>query len=79
MGMSHGYPNAHDAPYPEDMQAARARIMAASKASGLAFLNGVNTENVASMIEGGVRICASRTGEEAAKVGREYTKRTMPV
>ncbi len=79
MGMSHGYPDAHDAPYPEDMQAARARIMAASKASGLAFLNGVNTENVASMIEGGVMICASRTGEEAAKVGREYTKRTMPV
>ncbi len=79
MGMSHGYPTAHDAPYPQEMQAARARVMAASKAAGLAFLNGVYTENVVSMIEEGVMICSSRTGEAAAKVGRDYTERAMPV
>ncbi len=79
MGMSHGYTTAHDAPYPEEMQAARVRVMAASKAAGLAFLDGVYTENVVRMIDEGVMICSSRTGEAAAKVGRAYTKRAMPV
>jgi 4-hydroxy-2-oxoheptanedioate aldolase len=79
MGMSLGYPGAHDAPYPENMIDARDRVMAACKAAGLHFLNGVNTENVAEMIEKGVMICSSRTGEEAAKVGRAHTGREMAV
>lgn len=80
MGMSLGHPDAHDPPYPPDMQAARSRVMAACKAAGLFFLNSVSPDNVTRMIDEGVRICAAgRRGEEAAKVGRAYTKRTMPV
>jgi hypothetical protein len=30
-------------------------------------------------IDEGVSICAGRDGESAAKIGRGYTKRTMPV
>ena len=38
MGMSMGYPDQHDEPYPPEMLTARTRIMAACKAAGLAFL-----------------------------------------
>ena len=80
MGMSLGYSDAHDPPYPDDMQAARRRIMDACKDAGLFFLNSVTSESVVSMIEEGVMVCASSlSGEAAAKVGRAHTKRTMPV
>lgn len=76
MGMSLGYPDRHDEPYPEDMLAARARVMAACKAAGLAFLNSVRPENVVERIEEGVRIGAGP--REAAEIGRKHTGRTMP-
>ena len=80
MGLSLGYPDAHDPPYPDDMQAARQRVLAACKDAGLFFLNGVNADNVASMIDEGVMVgSCGRGGEEAARAGRAYTKRTMPV
>lgn len=80
MGMSLGYPDAHDPPYPQDMEAARDRVLAACKAAGLSFLNAVTAENAVSMIEKGIMIGAcGRGGEEAAKTGRAYTGRTMPV
>src|SRR6267143_2069427 len=37
MGMSLGFPDAHDPPYPPEMQAARNRVLAACKANGIAF------------------------------------------
>ncbi|MGI8857886.1 MAG: aldolase/citrate lyase family protein [Thermomicrobiales bacterium] len=79
MGMSLGFPDNHDEPYPPAMEAARSRVLAACKANGIKFLSSVYEHNVAIRIDEGVRICAGRDGERAAKVGRAYTKRTMPV
>ena len=74
MGMSLGHADRHDPPYPPEMGAARARVMAACKDAGLFFLNGANTGNVTEMIDEGVMIC-SGGGEAVAKVGRAYTGR----
>ncbi|MCS6859677.1 MAG: aldolase/citrate lyase family protein [Abditibacteriales bacterium] len=77
MGMSFGYPDQHDPPYPPEMQAARLRVMSACQAAGVYFLNSVRPDNVTQMIDEGVMIC-SGGGAEAANIGRQYTKRTMP-
>ena len=79
MGMSLGHPDAHDPPYPEDMQQARGRVMEACKAAGLNFLHGATRESIVGLIEEGVMIAACRGGEEVARVGRAHTQRTMPV
>ena len=76
MGMSHGYSDAHDPPYAEEMASARARVKAACDAENIAFLDGVNPDNVAEKIENGVRVGSG--GEEVANIGRKYTNRTMP-
>jgi 4-hydroxy-2-oxoheptanedioate aldolase len=78
MGMSMGYPDQHDEPYPEDMLAARSRVLGACKAANLAFLNQVYTHDVVERIEEGVRIGAGHAAREAAEVGRRHTGRTMP-
>lgn len=79
MGMSLGFPDNHDEPYPPEMVAARSRVMAACKAANLAFLNSVHANDVVEKIKEGVKIGASgRGGQEAAEVGRKYTGRTMP-
>ena len=77
MGMSFGSPPPHNAPYPEHMANARARVKAACDAVNIAFLNRMAPDDITEMIDEGVRIGAG--GEESAKIGREYTKRTMPV
>jgi 4-hydroxy-2-oxoheptanedioate aldolase len=76
MGLSLGYADHHDPPYPSDMQAARSRVLAACKAAGLAFLNQTRPNDVVDMIREGVRIGAG--GQEAAEIGRQYTGRTLP-
>ncbi len=76
MGMSMGYPQAHDAPYPVEMQRARSRVMDACKTNKLFFLNSVNASNIEAMIREGVMIGAGN--EEAAEKCRRFTKRTMP-
>ncbi len=76
MGMSMGFPLAHDSPYPPEMQRARARVLDAARTNKLFFLNSVNAGNVEAMIREGVMIGAGN--EEAAEKGRRYTKRTMP-
>jgi 4-hydroxy-2-oxoheptanedioate aldolase len=78
MGMSMGYPDQHDEPYPPQMQAARARIMAACKAAGLAFLEQVSPHNVIGRLTEGVMIGCGPQGREAAEVGRKHTGRTLP-
>ena len=79
MGMSLGFPDNHDEPYPPEMQAARARVLAACKANDAYFLNSVHVEDVVEKLKEGVMIGASgRAGEQAAEVGRRYTNRTMP-
>ena len=76
MGMSLGYRDAHDPPYPEEMTAARERVKRACQEANVAFLDGVCPENVVARIEEGVRICSG--SREAAEIGRKHTGRTMP-
>ena len=78
MGMSLGYPDRHDEPYPEEMLAARARVLAACKAAGLAFLNTVWPDDVIERIKEGVMIGAGAQGKEASEIGRRFTGRTLP-
>jgi 4-hydroxy-2-oxoheptanedioate aldolase len=78
MGMSLGFPNNHDEPYPMEMEAARSRIMAACQQASLHFLNSVRPDNVCMLIDEGVMICAGRLAQAAAEIGRQYTKRQIP-
>jgi 4-hydroxy-2-oxoheptanedioate aldolase len=78
MGMSLGYPEQHDPPYPEDMLAARSRVLAACKANSVAFLNAVHPDNVLAQLAEGVLVCAGRQAEAAARIGRAHTGRKMP-
>jgi len=78
MGMSMGYPNQHDEPYPAQMQAARTRVMAACKAAGLNFLEQVTPANVTNRLAEGIMIACGPDAQQAAQLGREHTKRTMP-
>ncbi len=76
MGMSLGFPDNHDSPYPKPMEDARSRVLAACKANKIAFLNQVRPNDVVAMIQEGVRVGAG--GQEAADIGRKHTKRAMP-
>jgi 4-hydroxy-2-oxoheptanedioate aldolase len=80
MGFSFGHIDAHDPPYPPEMSEARARVIAACKEGGWVFFEAVTPEGVVGSIKEGVGMCGcGRGGEEAAGIGRAYTKRTMPV
>jgi 4-hydroxy-2-oxoheptanedioate aldolase len=59
------------------MVAARSRVLAATKAARIAFLNSCNESNVVDMIKEGVMICTGGEGPTAAK-GREFSKRVQP-
>jgi 4-hydroxy-2-oxoheptanedioate aldolase len=78
MGMSMGFPDNHDEPYPEPMIDARARVLAACKRNNVAFLSGVYAKDVEERIQEGVMICSNRDGAVTAEKGRRFTKRTMP-
>jgi 4-hydroxy-2-oxoheptanedioate aldolase len=78
LGLALGYKQVPRDPYPAEMQQARERVLSACQARGLAFLETCAPENVAHKIDAGVRVVAGHR-EETAKVGRAYTKRTMPV
>ena len=78
MGMSMGYPDQHDEPYPPEMLSARARVMAACRSAGVAFLEQVTAETVTSRLAEGVMIGAGPRAREAAEVGRKHTGRTLP-
>jgi 4-hydroxy-2-oxoheptanedioate aldolase len=79
MGMSLGFPDNHDEPYPAPMREARGRVLAACKGNSVSFLSGVYTRDVVERIEEGVVVCNSRDGEPAAVVGRKHVRRTMAV
>ncbi len=76
MGFSYGLLERPPGPYPELMQRARSRVLAATKAAGIFFLNSVTEEDVEAMIDEGVRIGAAN--REAAEKGRRHTGRRMP-
>jgi len=78
MGMSLGFPDAHDPPYPPEMQQARARVLAACKANNVGFLEMVTPENVVEQIAAGVMVGAGHNAEAAAKIGRAHTNRPQP-
>lgn len=80
MGMSLGHPDQHDPPYPPEMIDARSRVLSACKANNIRFLNAASPNDVIEQIGDGAMVLASgRGGEEAARIGRAHTKRTMPV
>jgi 4-hydroxy-2-oxoheptanedioate aldolase len=58
------------------LQQARAKVMAATKANKIFFLNSMNADNVIDMIKEGVMIGSA--GQQAAEIGRRYTSRKMP-
>ena len=74
--MSMSY-NVSRADMPQVLVDARARVFAATKQAGIAFLNSMNDENIIAMIDEGVRI-GSNPGAEAADKGRRHTNRQMP-
>ena len=63
-------------PLPPLMQAARAKVFAATKASKIFFLNTMSADNVVDMIKEGVMI--GPASQQTAEIGRKFTKRTMP-
>ena len=73
MGMSFGYPDRHDPPYPPEMIAARTAVLKACKANGVAFLDGVKPDNVTDRIDEGVMV--SGCSREAAEIGKRHTGR----
>ena len=58
------------------MQAARARVFAACKANKIFFLNTFAVNDVIDMIKEGVMV--GPASQEAAEIGRKFTKRQMP-
>jgi 4-hydroxy-2-oxoheptanedioate aldolase len=76
MALSLGMPLAGTDPMPPEMAAARAKVLAACKAHKKFFLNSVRPKDVVSMIQEGVMIGASN--QEAAEIGRKYSKRPEP-
>jgi len=64
-------------PMPPVLADARARVLAATKAAGISFLNQVDADSVEAMIDEGVRIGAN-PGAEVADQGRRYPNRRMP-
>jgi 4-hydroxy-2-oxoheptanedioate aldolase len=77
MALSLGMPQATSQdPLPAALQQARAKVLAACKAHKKFFLNTVRPKDVVSMIQEGVMIGAG--GQEAAEIGRKYTKRPQP-
>lgn len=84
MGMSFGFPDAHDPPYPPEMDNARKTIKEACDDSDVVFLSSWNDpalnleEQIQVLIDWGVRII-SGGGEEQARLGRKITGRKMPV
>jgi 4-hydroxy-2-oxoheptanedioate aldolase len=75
MAFSLGVPHT-SGPLPAALQAARTKVFAATKRSGIFFLNAVTPDDVVDMIKEGVMIGAAN--ERAAEVGRRYTRRAMP-
>jgi 4-hydroxy-2-oxoheptanedioate aldolase len=76
MAFSLGVKNGPGQQMAPQMQAARSKVLAATKAAKIFFLNSMNANNVVDMIKEGVMI--GPASPEAAEIGRKFTKRTMP-
>jgi 4-hydroxy-2-oxoheptanedioate aldolase len=78
LSLALGYTTPPKRPYPPEMEQARARVFAAARKNGLAFLESATPASIAASLDEGVRIIAGHD-PEAARVGRAHQKRTMPV
>lgn len=78
LGLAFGHVGLRVDPYPPELAEARARIFAACKANGLAFLELCSPTNICARLDEGVRVIAGGN-EETARVGRAHQKRAMPV
>ena len=84
MGMSYGFADAHDPPYPPVMEEARSIVKGACDDNGIHFLcswkdsSKSAEENIRFLMDWGVRIL-SGGGEDQAKIGRAISGRQMPV
>lgn len=78
LSLALGYKEMPRDSYPPEMEAARERVLAACKKNGVAFLEIGTPDNIRTKIDQGVRVVAGHS-EEAARLGRAYQKRTMPV
>ena len=76
MALSLGAPRGGPGPMPAVLQQARAKVLAATRASRILFLNSVTPDNVIDMIKEGVMIGSA--SQQAAEIGRRFTKRDMP-
>ena len=74
--MSFGVSRNADGTWHPFLAEARARVLAATQAAGIAFLNVVRPDDVEAMIDEGVMIGAAN--QQAAELGRQYTSRAMP-
>lgn len=59
-----------------EMRAARNKVFAATKANKVFFLEGMTPQNIVASIKEGVRV--GPASQEAAEIGRKFTKREMP-
>jgi len=65
-------------PMPPEMEDVRHRVRAACLAHHIAFLESATPEDVGANIDAGARVIAGGR-EETARIGRQHTRRTMPV
>lgn len=78
MGLSYGYLEGRaDPPLPKEVVSAGNQVLAACKVNHLRFLDNVLPENVKQQIDRGVMIGAGRR-QDAAEIGRKYSRRKMP-
>lgn len=76
LGLSLGYVTVQRHPYPPEMAAARARVMAACRAHKVPFLEGCTPDTIVARIDEGVRVVAGHD-PETARIGRAHQKRSM--
>jgi 4-hydroxy-2-oxoheptanedioate aldolase len=77
LGLSLGHVAVPREPYPEAMREARARVFAACRKQGIAFLETCSPETIAAKLDEGVRVIAGHR-EETARIGRAHQRRTLP-
>ena len=77
MGLSLGFPEHHDPPYPPEMAAARERIMAALKKNHVGFLETVRMDDMERLFQEGTNVTHG-TSEALTNKGRKLTHRQMP-
>lgn len=65
-------------PFPPEMEEVRQRVRAACLANGVAFLESATPDDIREKIDGGARVIAGHR-EDTARIGREHSRRTMPV